>query len=176
MYHKRYLFFIFAVLLGGCSSSTWYKDYGVIETELGTDKAIVAAGKALSSGDKSNIRGAAHYLKTVELTENQATMLTNQISEGMNDYSSLVITNALFHHGYKNIAYPYAVTGLQSRSGSMRANSAKLLGSFGCEAKDALPMLKIVSSNDERGVQERARIAYRQISLDCLSKGIQIEK
>jgi len=176
MHHKYFVFLFVALLLGGCASSTWYEDYGVIETELGTDKAIVAAGEALSSGDRSNIKGAAHYLKSIELTENQATILSSHISEGMNDYSRRAIINSLFHHGYKDIAYPYVVTGLQSRNGRVRANSAKLLGSIGCEAKDSLPMLKIVSSNDGRGVQEQARIAYRQISLDCLSRGVEIEE
>ena len=169
----RYLVALCCLLfVFGCAEKkTWYLDYGIAESDLGTDKAIIAAAQAIGSREIDDIEAAGEYLNRTKISEHQAELLMKHSERYWGHARRFpFILKPLVRSGHYKVTYPLIKEGLKSSDDSMRVLSAQTLGSMGCDAKDSLPMLELVSESDSSAVQEPARIAIREISLDCRSK------
>lgn len=164
---------IFMLLASGCAAKDWYEDYGV--TDLDSNKAIIAAVEAMNKGNKPQRKGAADFLMSANLTEKQADILDKQYEFASNEYTRVRISRTLMEKGFKKQALPGLLLGLNDRNGGLRAMSLRYLSEYGCAAKEALPMIKVVSTNDSLSIQRVAKKTYREISLDCMTKKINIE-
>jgi hypothetical protein len=140
---RSHAFVLMALLLEGCATGPWYREYGFSsEQELRQPSAVPGLVRALQSGDVATAEEAGRAL--ARLGAPAVPPLTAELQRG-----SQIAAWALGEMGpAAKDAVPALIAALGDKEKHMRAAALRALGKIGPSARPAVPALLLVLQNE----------------------------